>query len=122
MFMNVSYHFLMGDAIIICGHYGLRRFVCRITPMGDDTHYNPQTEGRIYLCDNNGGYCVEVQIQNSGFEEMCDLDWYCACLHELHISKDFLKQRADVPFCYREVYGLPAYVWCVAVGMIAADL
>ncbi len=122
MSLNISYHFRLGDSIAICGHYGIRRFVVLITPL-NDYKQQQQNEGRIFLYDNiNGCHCVEVQIQDNGFEEMCDLDWYYACLHESQISKEAIKQNADKPFHYMDVYSIPAYVWCVAVGMIAADL
>lgn len=124
MSLNISYHFRLGDSIAICGHYGIRRFVALITQFDDyGIQQQQQNEGRIFLYNNNKEcYCIEVQIQNDGFEEMCDLDWYHACLHESEISKKAIKQNANEPFHYMDVYGIPAYVWCVTVGMIAADL
>jgi hypothetical protein len=132
---NIMCHFSLMDNIILFGKTGDMYFICIVTKIfypPKNPNYS-QNEGCIYIKHNdNTYYNIQVtllpkkdEFKNSPINELLIelLKVYAKEIYKKlkkNSSKMEIKEKNN-EFLYF-LYDIPAYIWCVAVGMITAEL
>ena len=130
---NVLCHFSILHDIVLLGSVKELYFICTITKLPEELKKNKyfQNEGSIYIKHNdNLYYSVQVTLLSKLNKYNKPLKvWFIELLEEYvtHIYNNIknnsskLKIKGKNNFSY-DLYGIPAYIWCIAVGMITTEL
>jgi hypothetical protein len=132
MKINIIRHFNLFNDIVIFGKNDDMFFLCYITKDIKKKNFL-QNEACIYIKDNDDKYyCIQVTLLPASLIDMSksinelfidSLKKYADKIHK-SLSKNSSKMKImekDKKFCYY-LYDIPAFIWCIAVGMITADL
>ena len=130
---NVLCHFSILNDIVILGSIKKIYFICIITKLPEEfkkTKYI-QNEGNIYIKHNdNSYYSIKVTLlsKSNKYNKPLKL-WFIELLEE-HVNYVYnniknnsskIKIKGKNKFSYN-LYHIPAYIWCVATGMISTEL
>jgi len=131
---NIVRHFSLMDNIILFGKTGDMYFICIITKIFNPPK-NPnysQNEGCIYIKHNDNTY-YNIQVTLFPYKKKLIKpvnDMFMELLKQFakeiynnlkKNSKDMVIKEKNNKFIYC-LYDIPAYVWCIAVGMISSKL
>jgi len=132
---NIVRHFSLMDNIILFGKTRDMYFICIITKISNPPkkpNYS-QNEGCIYIKHNdNTYYNIQVtllpkkhEFNNSPTNKLL-IELLKVYAKEIYKnlkknSKDMEIKEKNNDFLYF-LYDIPAYIWCVAVGMITTEL
>jgi hypothetical protein len=131
---NIMRHFSLFNNVVIFGKTGSMHFICIITKIlnpSRNPNY-PQNESSIYIKHNDGTYYnIQVtllpnknELNNPTNELLIELlKIYAKQIYKnlkKYSSKMEIKEKNN-EFIYF-LYDIPAYIWCVAVGMITTEL
>ena len=131
---HIIRHFAILNNIVLFGKNNDMYFMCIITKILDppkNPNY-PQSEACIYIKDNDGIY-YNIQVTNILAIEKLDkpineLFMYFLKRFAKEIYKILKKNSLEIQikeennkFIYF-LYDIPPHIWCVAVGMITAEL
>lgn len=134
MSVDVVYHYSLFKEIVLVGNTKDTPFICIITKI-EEINLNPnlrQSEGCIYVRGENGiYYCIQVTL-------ISDKDRFCNSIQKSFTTllkeyagdsydrscknnSEMVIKEKNNKFLYF-LYDIPAYIWCVVVGMITAEL
>lgn len=132
---DIKYHFSLLNDIVLFGKVNDLKFICFIKKnikKINNTDYE-QNEGCIYIKDNNGlYYCVQVILfpQNKSFLNKPSYEIFIKLINQFNKeiyenlknnSSQIIIKENNYKFEYF-LYDIPAYIWCVTVGMITTKL
>lgn len=131
---NIIRHYSLFNNVVIFGKTGSMHFICIITRILNPPRRPnyPQSEASIYIKHNDGTYYnIQVtllsnteELKNPTNELLIELlKVYAKEIYKTlkkYSSKMEIKEKNN-QFLYF-LYDIPAYIWCVAVGMITAQL
>jgi hypothetical protein len=130
---NVLCHFSILNDIVILGSIKSFYFICLITKLPEKfkkTKYI-QNEANIYIKDNDGSYySIQVTLVSRTNKSNKPLKvWFLELLeeHVNHVYTNIKNNSSKInikgknKFSYN-LYNIPAYIWCIATGMISAEL
>lgn len=132
--IKIMHHFMLLNNIVVFGKTGAMYFICIITKILNPPkkpNY-PQNEGCIYIKHKDGTY-YNIQVTLFAYKNKLDkssneifMEFLKQFAKEIHdnlkedSSKMEIKEKNN-KFLYCS-YDIPAYVWCIALGMITAKL
>lgn len=132
--IKVLYHYSLLEDIVLFGKQEYMYFICVITKIPKKfkkKHYS-QNEGRIYIENNDKSYyCVQVSLLTDSNKYNKPMnEWVISLLkkYTTNIYKKLINNSSEIiikekngEFLYF-LYDIPAYIWCVATGMIITEL
>lgn len=130
---NVIYHFSIFNDIVLFGSIKELYFICVITKLPEEFEKNKyrQSEGSIYIKHNDKSYySIQVILLSMSNKYNKPLKVWFIELLEKHVnylynniknnsSKIKIKEKKGF---YYNLYNIPAYIWCIATGMISTEL
>lgn len=134
--LKIIRHFSLFNNIVLFGDSGNMRFMCIITKILKKIKLKKiiQNEGSIYIRDNDGTYyLIQVTLMTENFINdrnnsineafIKALKLYAREMYKIleKNSSEIVIKEKDNEFSYH-LYEMPAYIWCIALGMITAKL
>lgn len=130
---NVLCHFSILNDIVILGNVKELYFICVISKLPAEFKKNKytQNEANIYIKHNdNSYYSIKVTLLSDSTKNNKPLRvWFVELLKEYvnHVYNNIknnsskIKIKEKNKFSYN-LYNIPAYIWCIATGMISTEL
>ena len=134
--LKIIRHFSLLNNIVLFGDSGKLKFMCIITKIFNNIkkHKLIQNEGTIYIRHNDGNYyLIQVTLMtekfindpNNSINEtfIKALKLYARDMYKIleKNSSEVVIKKKDNEFSYY-LYDIPPYIWCIALGMITANL
>jgi hypothetical protein len=134
--IDVIRHFSLLNNIVLFGDSGQLKFMCIIKKMDKKIKKSKRTqnEGSIFIQDNDGSYyLIQVTLMTDNLINDSSISTNESFIYALKLyAKEMYKlleknpsevliKEIDNKFSYH-LYDIPAYIWCIALGMITANL
>lgn len=130
---NLLYHFSILNDIVLFGSIKKLYFICIITKLPEEFKASKciQNEGHVYIKHNdNSYYSIQVTLLSDSTKNNKPLRVWFIELLKIHVnyvynniknnsSKIKIKEKNKF---YYNLYHIPAYIWCIATGMISTEL
>lgn len=129
---NVLCHFSILNDIVLFGSIKELYFICIITKLPKEFKNSKyrQHEGCVYIKHNdNSHYSIQVTLLTASKKNKPLKVWFIELLksninyvyNNIKNNSSEIKIAEKNKFSYN-LYNIPAYIWCIATGMISTEL